>query len=105
MVRFSACVARFTFCPQLNIRLPTDIFPLTSKVFSLESVVSLGFAQVTHHLSNLILMEIACTNEGAKDYAQFDTLSEYLLHEDSSIVKVCSLCLPFPNCAWHSPSQ
>ena len=83
------------FCPQLNIRLPTDTFLLTSKVFSLESVVSLGFAQVTHHL-------FKSHTDG--DYAQFDTLSEYLLHEDSSI-KVFSLCLPFPNCAWHSPSQ
>ena len=44
------------------------------------------FSHATYYLSDLILIEIlACGGE----FAQFDTLSEYLMHEDSCIVEVC----------------
>ena len=48
------------------------------------------FSHATYYLSDLILIEmLACSGE----YAQFDTLSEYLMHDDSSIVEVCAFII------------
>eukprot|EP00804_Cyclotella_cryptica_P018056 CCRYP_008325-RE/>CCRYP_008325-RE protein AED:0.09 eAED:0.09 QI:596/0.96/0.92/1/1/0.92/26/363/4715 len=46
-----------------------------------------SFVQATYCMSDLILKEIGCSD--SDDFAHFDSLSEYLLHEDSSIVEAC----------------
>lgn len=48
---------------------------------------SLKLDQPTRAVSELILMEIACSD--SKDFAQFATLAEYLLVDSNEIVKAC----------------
>lgn len=50
-----------------------------------------SFVRATYYMSDLILKEIACTD--SNEFAHFDSLSEYMLHEDSSIVEVDSTFL------------
>lgn len=45
-----------------------------------------SYAQVAFHLSELILLEMECSTE--KPFAQFDSLSDYLMSSDPLVVEV-----------------
>lgn len=54
---------------------------------SLYGVNTLHFVQTAQLISELILIEIACSD--SSDFAQFDVLASFLMYPDSEIVKAC----------------